>query len=122
MLADWLAVCQRGYSLEFLVIMGSIQDPQGQLTAILNHGPGYVDSFWRVDLWAGLYQATFYSGVGGPSLFPRTEQVSIDPWPLLGWMVSMVTRLGFITNLALGNQTRVSIFCNDTQHVMGWGG
>jgi hypothetical protein len=41
--------------------MGSIQDLHWHLPAVLDLGPGYVESFRLMDLLARFYQDIFYS-------------------------------------------------------------
>jgi hypothetical protein len=53
---------------EFLVATGSIQDPRGYLPAVLDQGPGCIESFGRVGLQILFYQVIFH--------FERTHQSS----------------------------------------------
>jgi hypothetical protein len=76
--------------------MGSIQDPQRYLSAILVQGPGYVESFGQMGLQTRLYQATFHSegALQSNHHHSHTVQVSADHWPLPGWKAG--PRLGSI--------------------------
>lgn len=80
---DCFAVYQGEFFFECLVSTDTIHYSDGYLLSFSNQGPGYVDFFWSVRLWAWFYQAIFCS-VGALQLGYHNSL--IVPVPLGHWL------------------------------------